>query len=173
MAFEVLTEVEDAEASRTMGRELARACGVIGMAGGQAMDLRFEGERPDREAVEDMFRRKTGALIHAAVMMPTALRPDLPDEQRRALSTFADAVGLAFQIRDDLLEIEGDTESIGKSIDSDATREKASWPALFGVENARKRIEQLAGEAAEALANLPGDTTGLKWLGSRLVDRRS
>lgn len=172
MAFEVLADVGNAEAARGMSRELARACGVIGMAGGQALDLQFEGQRPDRDAVEDMFRRKTGALIRAAVMMPAALRPQLSGERRRALSTFADAVGLAFQIRDDLLEIEGDTESIGKSSDSDARRDKASWPALFGVDAARKRIEELADQAGNALNRIAGKTSGLKWLGGRLVNRR-
>lgn len=173
MAFEVLAEVPDAEAARRMSGELARACGVVGMAGGQALDLQFEGMRPEREAVEDMFRRKTGALIHAAVMMPTALQPDLGPAQHEALSRFAEAIGLAFQIRDDLLEIECDTAAIGKSSDSDASRQKASWPALFGVEAARLRIDELAAESAEALARVEGDTEGLAWLASRLVNRRS
>lgn len=173
MAFEALTEVENAEASRTMSRALARACGVIGMAGGQALDLQFEGGRPDRTSVEDMFRRKTGALIHAAVMMPTALDPDFPADQRQALSRFADLVGLAFQIRDDLLEIECDTESIGKSSDSDVSRQKASWPYLFGVEAARTRIAELAAEATDALDRVEGDTGGLRWLAGRLVNRQS
>jgi len=173
MAFEVLTEVPDAEAARTMSRQLARACGVVGMAGGQALDLRFEGSRPDREAVEDMFRHKTGALIHAAVIMPTALRPDLHEAQKRLLSRFADAVGLGFQIRDDLLEIEGDTASIGKPSDSDASRQKASWPALFGLDAAHERIDELAQEAARALAEVEGNTEGLNWLAGRLLDRSS
>ncbi|MEE4304671.1 MAG: farnesyl diphosphate synthase [Wenzhouxiangella sp.] len=172
LAFEVLTAVPDAEASRSMSRELARACGVVGMAGGQALDLQFEGRKPDRAAVEDMFMRKTGALIHAAVMMPTALRPDMASSQRESLSRFAGAIGLAFQIRDDLLEVEGDTESIGKSSDSDASRQKASWPALFGVDAARKRIEELADQATEALAHVEGETDGLNWLAGRLLNRK-
>jgi geranylgeranyl pyrophosphate synthase len=155
-----------------MSRELARACGVVGMAGGQALDLQFEGRKPDRAAVEDMFMRKTGALIHAAVMMPTALRPDMASSQRESLSRFAGAIGLAFQIRDDLLEVEGDTESIGKSSDSDASRQKASWPALFGVDAARKRIEELADQATEALAHVEGETDGLNWLAGRLLNRK-
>lgn len=173
LAFEMLSEVRDAGAARSMTAILARACGVIGMAGGQALDLKFEGERPGRPAVEDMFRRKTGALIHAAVMMPTALRPELASARREALSRFADAIGLAFQIRDDLLEIEGDTESIGKSCDSDSARQKASWPTLFGVDAARARIEELATEAAEALTQFGDNTEGLSWLAQRLLNRRS
>lgn len=173
MAFEVLAEIPNAVASQTMSAELARACGVVGMAGGQALDLQFEGRRPEREAVEDMFRRKTGALIHAAVMMPTHFKPDLAQTQRRDLLRFADAIGLAFQIRDDLLEIECDTEAIGKSSDSDASRHKASWPALFGVDAARERIDELAAEASQALSRMEGDTAGLRWLAGRLVNRQS
>ncbi|RFF27120.1 MULTISPECIES: polyprenyl synthetase family protein [unclassified Wenzhouxiangella] len=172
MAFEILTEVGDATAARTMSAQLARACGVIGMAGGQALDLQFEGQTPQRAAVEDMFRRKTGALIHVSVMMPAALRPELEKRQYQALSRFADTIGLAFQIRDDLLEIESDTESIGKPSDSDASRRKASWPALFGIDAARSRIDELAEQAAEALTEVEGDTDGLEWLAERLINRR-
>ncbi|NEZ04518.1 geranyl transferase [Wenzhouxiangella sp. XN201] len=173
LAFEMLSEGDGAEAPHSMTAILARACGVIGMAGGQALDLKFEGERPDQAAVEDMFRRKTGALIRAAVMMPTALRPELAPARREALARFADAVGLAFQIRDDLLEIEGDTDSIGKSCDSDSSRQKASWPILFGVDAARARIDELAAEAAEALTQFGENTEGLSWLAERLLNRRS
>ncbi|NBB91544.1 MAG: geranyl transferase [Gammaproteobacteria bacterium] len=173
MAFEVLAEIEDAEAARRMALDLARACGVLGMAGGQALDLKFEGQRPDREAVENMFRRKTGALIHAAVLMPAALKPAFGEDQRQALSSFADHIGLAFQIRDDLLEIEEDTEAIGKSSDSDANRQKASWPMLFGTGAAQERIDGLAARASEDLARLAGRTESLAWLADRLVNRRS
>ncbi|WP_376695838.1 polyprenyl synthetase family protein [Wenzhouxiangella sp. EGI_FJ10305] len=172
LAFEVLSEVPEAEAARSMSAVLARACGVVGMAGGQALDLHFEGKHPERTQVEDMFRRKTGALIHAAVMMPTALVPGLPNEQREALSSFADAVGLGFQIRDDLLEIECDTEAIGKSSESDASRQKASWPILFGVDAARARIDELAEEAAHAIEQVEGNTEGLRWLADRLLNRQ-
>jgi geranylgeranyl pyrophosphate synthase len=173
LAFEVLSGIEDPRAARDAAGILARACGVAGMAGGQALDLQFEGRRPDQAAVEDMFRRKTGALIRGAVLMPTALRDDLEAAQVEALGRFADAVGLAFQIRDDLLEVEGDTESIGKSSDSDAERDKASWPLLFGVEAARDRIDELARVATDALSHVKGKTEGLEWLAGRLLNRRS
>lgn len=171
LAFEVLAGLPDPTASQRMSAELAHACGVVGMAGGQALDLYFEGKQPEREAVEDMFRRKTGALMHAAVMMPAALVPDLPHARRQALSDFACAIGLAFQIRDDLLEVECETEVIGKSSASDASRQKASWPALFGIEAAHERIDELAAEACRALSAVPGDTSGLAWLADRLLNR--
>jgi len=172
LAFEMLTDVPDARAARQMIGELSRACGVAGMAGGQALDLLFEGQRPDRAAVEDMFRRKTGALIRAAVLMPTALHGDIADADRAALAGFAETVGLAFQIRDDLLEIEGETESIGKASTSDRSRAKATWPGLFGIKAAHQRINELGDRARACLDTIDGDTRGLRWLADRLLNRR-
>ncbi|HLR86642.1 MAG TPA: farnesyl diphosphate synthase [Wenzhouxiangella sp.] len=172
LAFEVLAETSEPAAACRMSLELTRACGAAGMAGGQALDLQFERQQPERAAVESMYAKKTGALIHAAVMLPAALRPDLPDDHRRALSDFAHAAGLGFQIRDDLLEIEGDTQVIGKSSHSDQVRQKASWPALFGAGEARARIDELTLESRHALERLPGDHDGLCWLAERLLRRQ-
>lgn len=152
--------------------ELAVAAGSVGMVGGQAMDLAFEATTPTREALESMFRKKTGALIRAAVVMPVAERgPE--DPAYRALSEYAEAIGLAFQIVDDLLDIEGSTEEIGKPAGSDEARDKATWPALFGTEASRRHADELTRSAWSALERLPGDTDGLRWLGERIVQRRS
>ncbi len=150
---------------------LARACGVGGMAGGQSLDLQMEGSRPDQQAIEHMFKLKTGALIESSVMMPCALCPDLDPQQRDLLARFAHNIGLAFQIRDDLLDIEGQTEVIGKLAGADQAHHKASWPSLFGLPAARERIDALAEEAMGSLQQLPGNTTMLTWLGQRLVKR--
>ncbi|OAB61864.1 hypothetical protein AY599_23695 [Leptolyngbya valderiana BDU 20041] len=175
LAFECLAD-HSSEANSTATRlamisELARACGAQGMAGGQAIDLAMEGTRPDRIGVERMFELKTGALIRSSVLLPTACCPDLPEAQYQALKDFAESVGLAFQIRDDLLDIEGQTGVIGKTAGADEAHDKASWPGLFGVDAARERIDELSTIAARALDALPGDTTGLLWLGRKLVNR--
>lgn len=152
--------------------ELAVAAGSRGMVGGQAMDLAFEATRPTRESLESMFRKKTGALIRAAVVMPVAERgPD--DPVRQALVEYSEAIGLAFQIVDDLLDVEGSTEQIGKPAGSDMARDKATWPALFGVQAAREHADELIESAWAALQRLPGRTDGLRWLGERIVRRRS
>jgi len=151
---------------------LAAASGSKGMVGGQAMDLAFEATKPTREALERMFRKKTGALIRAAVVMPAAQR-GTEDSSHRALSEYAEAIGLAFQIVDDLLDIEGSTEEIGKPAGSDEAKDKATWPALFGVEAARRHADDLTESAWSALERLPGSTDGLRWLGERIVRRRS
>jgi len=152
--------------------ELAGAAGSTGMVGGQAMDLSFEATRPTRESLEAMFRRKTGALIRAAVVMPAAACHS-NDPVRLALVEYAEAIGLAFQIIDDLLDVEGSTEEIGKPAGSDLERDKATWPALFGTGAARQHADALIETAWAALERLPGDTDGLRWLGERIINRRS
>lgn len=171
LAFETLADVEDAEAARGMSRLLAHACGVAGMAGGQALDLEFEGGQPSQDEVEAMYRQKTGALIAAAVLLPAEFRPQPEPARRQALADFAWSIGLAFQIRDDLLEVEGDSARIGKSASSDAERSKASWPARFGTTAARERMQTLEQQAHRGLEALGGPSEGLYWLGEKLLNR--
>lgn len=175
LAFEILASepalLERPSAALAMVAELTHACGAGGMAGGQSHDLQMEGRRPDQAAVEHMFALKTGALIRASVLIPTALRNDLAAGQHAALARFADCIGLAFQIRDDLLDIEGQTEVIGKAAGADLAHDKASWPILFGLDAARARIDELKREADACLAGIDGDTSTLAWLAERLVRR--
>ena len=175
LAFELLgshpTLNERPTARGALIAQLASACGVDGMAGGQALDLSYEGCRPDRDRLESMYRQKTGALIQAAVMMPCELNPRLDDLARDHLSRFADCIGLAFQIRDDVLDVEGATELIGKPQGADEARNKATWPALFGLEAANRRIDELADNARNCLAQLNRNTEALAWLATRMVDR--
>jgi geranylgeranyl pyrophosphate synthase len=177
LAFEALASEPDLNdplpAAAGMIRELASACGVAGMAGGQAQDMALERQQPDRETLETMFRLKTGALIRAAVMMPTALVPDLPAEQVADLREFAELIGLAFQIRDDLLDVEGQTEVIGKTAGADEAHGKATWPGLFGIEAAYERIEELDSRARAALSGVEGNTQALHWLADCLLHRQS
>jgi geranylgeranyl pyrophosphate synthase len=177
LAFEALAAEPDLNhplpAAAAMIKELASACGVAGMAGGQAQDMALEHQRPDRETLETMFRLKTGALIRAAVMMPTALVPDLPVAQVDNLRAFAELIGLAFQIRDDLLDVEGQTEVIGKTAGADEAHGKATWPGLFGIEAAYQRIEELDVRARSALSGVKGNTEALHWLADRLLHRQS
>ena len=170
LAFECLAE---ANAPAPVYGVLAGASGSRGMVGGQVLDMAFEATRPSREALERMFRLKTGALIRAAVEMPAAYDHEPDHPVRGALAEYAESIGLAFQIVDDLLDIEGSTEEIGKPAGSDAAQDKATWPALFGVEPARRFSIELQQRAWSALDRLPGDTSGLRWLGERIVQRRS
>ncbi len=177
LAFQILGAGARSDHERigrlAMVAELAVACGAAGMAGGQAKDLAMEHQKPDRSAVETMFRLKTGALIRASVIMPAALAPTLPRTQMQALRDFGEHIGLAFQIRDDLLDIEGETEVIGKQAGADQALGKASWPALFGIEAARERINELDAQARSALEKVGGDTSALHAMADYLLNRQA
>ena len=155
--------------------ELTYACGADGMAGGQAWDLQLEKQSPDQATLEHMFALKTGALIRASVMMPCLLIDGLSDHALEHLRAFGEHIGLAFQIRDDLLDIEGEAEIIGKPTGSDIAKDKATWPGLFGMDEAKQRINELHDQAMAALRQaqneLKGDQEGLVWLANQLTQR--
>jgi geranylgeranyl pyrophosphate synthase len=129
------------------------SAGPAGMVGGQALDMEGEGRTLDEQGLEQIHRRKTGELIRAAIMMPAELGT-FTTEQRANLDVFARDIGLVFQIRDDLLEIEQDTATLGKNAGSDATNQKSTYPSALGVEGARKRAAETHKRAVDALETL-------------------
>ncbi len=152
-------------------RLVADACGSRGMTGGQSIDLSSEGKTLTAAELEHMYRLKTGALIRAAVMSATCVTPRLPDSGRQALENYADCIGLAFQIRDDLLDVEGETGIIGKTAGSDERRRKATWPALFGVDAARQRCDALLERGLDGLDVFGAGAEPLCWLARYIVER--
>lgn len=152
-------------------RLLAHATGSEGMTGGQAIDVGATGTVLEAEALEKMHALKTGALIHAALTAPCLAADGLPTEEQGAIDRYARAIGLAFQIRDDLLDVEGETTVIGKQAGSDARHAKATWPALFGVEGARRRLGELLGDARNSLAIFGERAEPLAWLADLIVER--
>ena len=153
-------------------RWLAAAAGPAGMVGGQMLDIGAEGKKLDEATLERIHRCKTGQLIRAAIMMPSELA-DLSAEARDNLDTFARDIGLVFQIRDDLLEVEQDTATLGKSAGSDASKAKSTYPSTLGVEGARKRAEETHARALAALASLGERSSGLLWLSDFILNRSS
>jgi geranylgeranyl pyrophosphate synthase len=149
---------------------LARAVGPAGMVGGQLLDLEAEGRAIAERALEDIHRRKTGELIRAAIMMPSELA-EMSAEARASLDRFARDIGLVFQIRDDLLEVEGDTATLGKSAGSDEVNDKATYPSVLGLEGARRRADELHAGALEALASFGERADGLRWLSEFILKR--
>jgi farnesyl diphosphate synthase len=149
---------------------LARAAGPAGMVGGQALDLEAEGARLDERALEDIHRRKTGQLIRASIMMPSELGT-LTDPERANLDIFARDIGLVFQIRDDLLEVEQDTATLGKNAGSDASNDKSTYPSTLGVEGARRRATEMQKRAVDALQTLGDDSQALQWLSDFILTR--
>ena len=150
---------------------LARAAGPAGMVGGQVLDLQAEGLRVDEAALANIHRRKTGALIRAAVMMPSELT-DADPQTIRLLDEFAAGIGLAFQIRDDLLEVEQDSGTLGKSAESDRKNEKSTYPSILGVAGARQRAREVHGSAMAALEKLGEGAGGLRWVAELIISRQ-
>jgi farnesyl diphosphate synthase len=152
-------------------RLLAEACGSEGMTGGQAIDLASEGRTLDAAELEHMYRLKTGRLLRVSILAP-AMCPPVPDQERlHDLERFADYVGLAFQVRDDILDVEGLTEVIGKRQGADIARDKATYPALFGMDQARRRVAELESAALQALAAFGASADGLRWLTRMIAER--
>ncbi len=151
--------------------ELAAAVGPAGMVAGQMLDLGAEGRRLTESELEQLHQRKTGYLIRAAIMMPGHYADD-GDARRGLLAGYAGIIGLAFQIRDDLLERESDTATLGKSAASDLLKEKATYPAMLGVERARQRADELYARAIAILDELGPAANPLKLISNFIVARR-
>lgn len=174
LAFEVLCDdpvlASHAEAQSRIIGWLARAIGPAGMVGGQALDLDAEDRSLDEAALEDIHRRKTGQLIRASIMMPSELS-SLSSEAGAALDRFARDIGLVFQIRDDLLEVEQDTATLGKNANSDAENNKSTYPSVLGVDGAHRRADEIYARALESLDAAGGDPDGLKWIAEFILHR--
>ena len=171
LAFEILADSADNRRIAMM-RLLARAIGARGMAGGQAIDLAAVGRSVSPEALEDMHRRKTGALIHASVMLGAMAAPEpVPASVTEALDAYGRAIGLAFQIVDDILDEEGDTETLGKTSGADRARGKPTYPSVIGIDAARARARALEAAALESLRPLGDNARLLKDLARYIVQR--
>jgi farnesyl diphosphate synthase len=173
LAFSVLASqpTVPADTRTRLVKLVADACGSLGMTGGQSMDLSAEGKALEAAEIEHMYALKTGALIHAAVVAPAVLAEGLPTERAAAIDAFGRTIGLAFQIKDDLLDIEGETDVIGKPAGSDERREKATYPGLLGLEASRRRCDELLRSALEQLDDFEDAAEPLRWLAQFIVER--
>ena len=171
-AFEVLaTRIQPPERAARCCAELARAAGAAALVGGQADDLAAEFRQIALERLQSIHRRKTGALFRASLQLG-AIAADATPEQQRALAAFGEPLGHAFQIVDDLLDVAGDEHRVGKRLGKDRSRGKVTYPALLGVDESRRRVEQLIDQAQQALAPLGAAASPLAEL-AEFVARRS
>ena len=175
LAFQTLAEAEDlaAPARVAMVSALALASGSRGMAGGQALDLAAEGKRLDRAMLEHIHIHKTGALIRAAVQMAILADGPLDAELAERLDRYAKCIGLAFQIQDDVLDVEGDAAATGKTSGRDQALDKATYPSIVGLTEAKELAATLTADALDALAPLPARADPLRWIASALIRRTS
>ena len=177
LAFAVLASEPMPEVSAPMRLEmiriLAHATGTSGMAGGQAVDLAAVGHDLSVGAIEDMHRRKTGALIQCSVLLGALAAGLDGGPERAALGKFGADIGLAFQIRDDILDVEGDPRILGKSAGVDAAQRKPTYASAAGLPAARSRASELRDLAIAALRPLGERGAALVGLANLVVDRRS
>jgi geranylgeranyl pyrophosphate synthase len=150
---------------------LAEASGTFGMAGGQAIDLAAQGTWLDIGQVEDMHARKTGAVIRASVLMAAECVPSLDPERYARLARFAAAIGLAFQIQDDLLDLIGDVSTLGKATGADRQHSKPTHPTIIGIPASQKRVRLLHDEAMSALEPFGASASALRSLADWLLSR--
>lgn len=176
LAFQTLVRgpglPDDANTRLQLVDLLSQASGTRGMAGGQALDLAALGKHLSIEEIETMHAHKTGALIRACVMMAAACARELSPAIRAALDEYATAIGLAFQIQDDVLDVEGDPALLGKATGADSALNKPTYPTVAGIERARERVRELHDRALRALASTTIKIDSLIAMSNWLVLRR-
>jgi len=177
LAFEVLGShagnPADAALRLRMLATLSRAAGPAGMVGGQAIDLAAVGIKIDQQALERMHRHKTGALIEASVVLGAMASGKASAIQLNALQQYAQAIGLAFQVQDDILDVESDTATLGKTQGKDEANDKPTYPALLGLEAAKAYALELRDQALAALRDFDERAEPLRQLAEFIVARRS
>jgi geranylgeranyl diphosphate synthase type II len=166
-AFELLARTGRIQVIST----LAQALGTAGMIGGQIVDIESEGKSVDLATVDFIHHRKTAALIEASLIMGAQVA-DAPAEELEILREYARAIGLAFQVVDDVLDCTSTTEQLGKDAGSDVERGKATYPALLGIEESMLRARQLYDQSIAALDRLPGrNTQVLRDIAAFIIER--
>jgi geranylgeranyl diphosphate synthase type II len=174
LAFQVLAELDAPDDRKTrLVAELSTAAGTVGgMIGGQVADLEGEGKDPNPKLLETIHRAKTGALLRASLRMG-AMYAGATDEQYGALSCYGEHVGLAFQIVDDILDVEESSEALGKTAGKDAAQHKITFPAVYGLEASHRMAEAECARAHDVLAPLGDRAARLHELADMIVHRKS
>jgi len=167
-----LTEKISPEKLLFVIRDIAESAGYLGMVGGQVVDVQSEGRDVDSEVLNYIHTRKTGAMITAAVKAG-AILSNAGEVELNALISYGQHIGLAFQIADDILNVEGDQVLLGKGTGSDAKRGKITYPSLMGLEASRKKAVELVESAMLALKNFDQRAEALRMIAGYIVERRS
>jgi geranylgeranyl diphosphate synthase type II len=174
LAFQVLAQLRVADDRKTrLIAELATASGTVGgMIGGQVADLEGEGKAPTAELLESIHRAKTGALLRASLRMG-AIYAGASDEQYSALSCYGEHIGLAFQIVDDILDVEESSAALGKTAGKDAAQHKITFPAVYGLETSHLMAEEECARAHQVLTAFGDRAARLHELADHIVRRKS
>jgi farnesyl diphosphate synthase len=151
---------------------LATASGSLGMVGGQAIDLHSVGKALDLPALENMHIRKTGALIRASVKLAALAKTPIEAVVADRLDHYAKCIGLSFQIKDDILDEESDTQTLGKTQGKDRDNNKPNYPALLGLAGAKQKAQELHEDALDSLSGLGPEAELLRELSRFIIDRQ-
>lgn len=174
LAFETITESQfngtTVNNQLKIVNTLANASGLLGMCGGQALDIEATDSEITLTQLEQVHKLKTGALLKSAITMG-ALAGNANELEIAALARYAEAIGLAFQVQDDILDVEGDTHTLGKPQGSDIEANKATYPALLGIEGAKDKARNLVNQAINALSEIDADTGRLKAIAEYIIAR--
>ena len=177
LAFHILahdTSIELPAINRlSMVETLTSASGSLGMVGGQAIDLDSVGKELDLPGLESMHIRKTGALIRASVRLAALAKPGLADDVADRLDKYAKCIGLAFQIQDDILDEESDTQTLGKTQGKDRENNKPTYPSLLGMTVAKQKAQELVDEAVDSVTVLGTEAAHLQGLAKFIVQRQN
>ena len=169
-AFQALAERVDTAHIPTLIKSLAGASGARGMILGQVIDIEAEGKRLTESDLEEMHRLKTGALIDASVLMPAQLS-ELNKTSIDALANYSRALGLAFQIQDDILDVISDTQTLGKPSGSDEAKSKPTYTSIMGLSGAREKLAETHRTAIESLDQVDADTSLLESIANYIIER--
>ena len=176
LAFEILTQTPHISAAQKLAlvQILAQASGAQGMCLGQSLDLISEHKQISLAELEQIHRNKTGALLGTALKLGFICSPQHADQNlEQTLTRYADAIGLAFQVQDDILDIEGDSAEIGKPVGSDLDLDKSTYPKLLGLAGAKQKAQDLYQQALSELEGIPFDTGALRALAEFIITRKS
>jgi farnesyl diphosphate synthase len=175
LAFDILANHDfspNVESKRvSLIRQLVHASGYQGMCGGQALDISATNKKVSLAELEKLHSLKTGALLKASVIMVAEISNDITDNEKHQLVTYAEHVGLAYQVRDDIIDIISSEEELGKPAGSDVSANKSTYPALLGLEGAQQKADNLYQQALQALVTLPYNTDNLAEFATFIIKR--
>ena len=171
-AFEAFSRTEDGQRVGRALQVLGEKSGLRGMLGGQSADVLNEGKTIEKEQLDYIYRKKTAALIEAPLMIGAILAGASGETEAQA-ELVGRGVGMAFQIRDDILDLTGTQEELGKPVGSDEKNQKKTYPALYGMEQARKAVEEYSAQALGILDQMPGENPFLRQLIEELITRKN
>ena len=174
LAFEILatdsTLDQKDHIRSSLANLIATASGISGMTGGQALDLEAEGKNLSLGELENIYQLKTGKLLRASVIAPTHFK-EITETEINALEEYINSVGLAFQIQDDIIEIEGNSKLIGKPSASDIDNKKATFPKIIGLDASKQRVIDLINQSNEAVSLFGKKCEGLRYLAKMIIER--